>query len=164
MEAPSPSFPEGTSVCTLTVFSVRAACARSFYVILLLFPLLAHGTDALAMDTLQMHIQVACRHRRNQFCSKHDHNLCGCSHFSPNTLQFQCLYKNKCFNLFQYRILAALWRSVDAGWFCRNFPHARLQRCVRMSLRFCLGRYPLIYDCSFLGVFVYFYFIQVFLC
>lgn len=45
-------------VCTLTVFSVRAACACSFYVILLLFPLLAHGTDALAMDTLQMHIQV----------------------------------------------------------------------------------------------------------
>lgn len=123
----SPSFPEVTSVCTYTIFSIRAVCACSFSIILLLFPLLAHGTDALVMGTLQIHVQVTCRHRRNLFCSKHDLNLRDCSCLSSDTLQFQCSCRSTCFkNLFQQKILAALWCSLDTGWFCRNFHHAKL--------------------------------------
>lgn len=72
LEALSPSVPEVTSVCTDTVFSIRTACACSFSIILLLAPLLAHGSVALAVGMLQMYIQVTCRHRRNLFCSKYD--------------------------------------------------------------------------------------------
>lgn len=126
-EALSLCSPEVTSVCTNTVFSTTLACACSFATIPSLFPLLAHGTDALVMGTLRMHMQVTCRHQRNLFCTKHDLNLRDCGCWSANVLQCYCMSKNKYFkDYFQYRILAAALCSVHTGWLCRNFARARL--------------------------------------
>lgn len=126
-EALSLYSPEVTSVCTYTAFTTRLACACSFATIPSLFPLLAHGAEALVMCTLRMHMQVTCRHKKNLFCTKHDLNLRDCGCWSANILQCYCMSRNKYFkDYFQDRILAAVLRSVHAGWLCRNFARARL--------------------------------------